>query len=253
MNTKMIRKTLVAIALLFPLIASAQSVKDTSLQLHMFSFHVNGNLPGGDLAERYGANAGVGANYWFKTRSNWIFKGEFTYYSSQNFKEDTIFRLIMDSHDNFTNINGEYSELSAYMRGYYAGLKVGRLFPVFGPNPNSGLMVTASAGFMEYKTYLYQELKDVPLLNGEYQKGWDQLSNGFAMNQFIGYLHLDSHQPINFYVGFDFHQIWATNRRDWNFAMMGPDHTLRKDLMFGIRFGWIFPVNKKVSDTYYFY
>jgi len=28
---------------------------------------------------------------------------------------------------------------------------------------------------------------------------------------------------------------------------------LRKDFLFGIKFGWIFPVNKKNTGTYYYY
>ena len=247
------KRILVALALLLPVTLLAQSIKDTTLQMHMFSFHVTGYMPAADLAQRYGAGFGTGASYWYKTSSNWLLSPDFTFFNSNTFKEDSIFDMIRDEYGNFISNWGEYGDASFYMRGYYLGLRVGKVLPIFGPNPNSGLMLTASAGFYQYKTYIYQETKDVPLLNGEYLKGWDHLSNGFMLNQFIGYLHLASNEPVNFYVGIDLYEGWARGRRDWIHYLQGPDHSRRFDLMIGLRFGWIFPINKRSSDTYYFF
>jgi len=249
----MIRRITIALTLLIPVILEAQNIRDTTMSLHMFSFHVTGQLPAGDLSVKYGAGGGIGGSYLWKTSSNWIIKPDFSYYSSKNFKDTTMFDMLMDENGQIISIYGEYADVQAYMRGFYAGVQVGKVLPVFGPNTNSGLMLLGSAGFLQHKTYLYQEQKDVPLLNGDYQKGWDHLSNGLALNQFIGYLHLDNDQPINFYVGFDFYQAFTRNRRDWNFDLRGPDPELKYDFMFGIRLGWIFPVNKKSTGTYYYF
>ena len=113
--------------------------------------------------------------------------------------------------------------------------------------------VPASGGLLQYKTLIHQDGEDVPLLNGEFKKGFDHLSNGFAISQFIGYFHLADNEPINFYAGFEFHQAWTKNRRDYNLDIKGPDDTLRRDFLFGIRFGWVFPINKRTSNVHYYY
>ena len=221
--------------------------------VHMFSFDVSGHIPGGEISNRYGMNMGVGGTYMLKTASQWMLSAEFNYFSGNNFKQDSIFDEVRDEYGDFINIYGEIGEAVFYERGFYAGLRAGRLFPIIGPNPNSGLVLLLSGGILQYKTLIHQDGKDIPYIIDDYAKGYDMLSNGFGMSQFIGYLHLDSHEPINFYVGLEFHQAWTKNRRDWNFYSMGKDNTLYRDYLFGIRFGWIFPVNKNTDDTFYYY
>ncbi len=250
---RMTRLFSLLLALIFPLLLVAQNFKDTTMSLHMVAFHVSGHMPGGDLGKRYGSFTGVGASHFYKSASNWIIQPEFSYFSGSTLKDTTLFDNIKDENGQFISMYGEFADVSVYMRGFYAGIKGGKLFPVFGPNPNSGLMILGSVGFLQHKTFIYQETKDVPLLNGDYQKGWDHLSNGLATSQFIGYLHLDNNRPVNFYAGFEFHQAWTKNRRDWNFDLMGPDDRQYRDLSFGIKIGWIFPINKKSTSTYYYF
>lgn len=231
----------------------AQSIKDSTILLNMFSFHVSGHLPGGDIANRYGMNLGVGGSYFLKTNKNWLLSADFTYYSGNKFKEDSVFDALKDEYGDFINIYGEIGEATFYERGFYTGVKVGRLFPVFGSNPNSGIIAMISGGILQYKTLIHQDGNDIPSINGDNAKGYDRLTNGFGISEFIGYMHLDSRDPVNFYIGLEFHQAWTKNRRDWNFDTMGPDLTQKKDFLYGIRFGWIFPINKHVTDTFYYY
>lgn len=252
-QSKMAKRILALVFLFFPLLMQAQSVPDSSITLSMFSFHVSGHIPAGDIAKRYGLNAGVGGSYWLKTKSNWLLSADFTYFFGSKFKEDSIFDGLRDKNGQFINTFGEEMGISTYERGYYAGIRAGRLFPVIGPSKNSGIMVMGSAGFLEYKTFVRQEENNIPVVTDEYAKMFDYLTNGFALNQFIGYLHLDDEQPLNFYVGLDFHQAWTSCRRDWLYNLQGPENIARHDFLFGIRLGWIFPVNKKTTGTYYYY
>jgi len=114
-------------------------------------------------------------------------------------------------------------------------------------------MVTASAGLLQYKTFYRLEENSIPVLVGDYAKLIDYLTNGFAMEQFIGYLHLDNKEPINFYAGFEFHEAWTMGRRDWIYNLQGPDHTRHHDFLIGIRIGWIFPVGKKTTGTFTYF
>jgi hypothetical protein len=249
----MAKKILALIFLVFPLLLPAQGIRDSSLQLHMISFHVSSHLPTGDIASRYGFNMGVGASYWLKTRSNWLVSADFSFLFGNKFKEDSILDGLKSPSGYIITNNGEQMYPTITERGFYAGLRLGKLFPVIGPNPNSGLLVSASAGLLQYKTFFRLEENSMPVLMGDYVKMLDYLTNGFALNQFIGYLHLDSKEPINFYAGFEFHQAWTMCRRDWLYNLHGPENKLRHDFLFGIRVGWIFPVNKKTTGTYTYF
>jgi hypothetical protein len=249
----MAKKILALAFLFFPILLSAQTIKDTCLQLHMFSFHVSLHMPAGDIASRYGNNMGVGGSYWFKTKTNWLVAADYTFFNGRTFKEDSILDGLRDEDGYFITNNGEQMYPTTNERGFYAGIKLGKIFPVIGPNPNSGLMISASAGLLQYKTFFRLEESSIPVLMDDYVKTIDYLTNGFALNQFIGYLHLDSEQPINFYAGFEFHQAWTMCRRDWLYNLQGPENKLRHDFLFGIRAGWIFPVGKKTTGTYTYF
>lgn len=247
-------KKILAVAFLFcPFLLAAQSSRDTALQMHMFSFHASSHLPTGDIATRYGINFGVGGSYWFKTRSHWLLGADFTFIFSNIFKEDSILDGLRDRSGYLITNNGEQMFPTISERGFYTGLKVGKLFPVIGPNPNSGLIITASAGLLQYKTFFRLEENSIPVMMDDYLKMIDYLTNGFALNQFIGYLHLDSKEPVNFYVGLDFHQAWTRCRRDWLYNLHGPENKQRRDFLFGIRVGWIFPAGRKNTGTYTYF
>jgi hypothetical protein len=249
----MAKKILALAFLFFPLLLPAQSIRDSSLQMHMFSFHVSTHIPGGDVATRYGQNMGLGGSYWLKTKSNWLLSADFTFLYSDKFKEDSILNGLRDEDGYFITTYGEQMYPTISERGFYTGLRAGKLFPVIGPNKNSGLMVTASAGLLQYKTFFRLEENSIPILTDDYVKLIDYLTNGFALNQFIGYLHLDNEQPINFYAGFEFHQAWTMCRRDWLYNLHGPDTKLRHDFFFGVRVGWVFPVGKKTTGSYTYF
>jgi len=233
--------------------SKAQTIADTSMNIHLTSFHLSGHVPGGDMGKRYGTSLGVGGSYMYKTEKQWILMADLTFITGNTYKADSIFDNLKDEYGDFISIYGEISEHKYYERGFYAAGGVGRLFPVFGPNPNSGLMCMLSAGILQHKTLIHQDGADIPGINGDYAKGYDRLTNGFAISEFIGYMHLDNSDPVNFYVGLEFTQGWTKNRRDWDFYLNGPELGLKHDYMFGLRFGWIFPINKKATNTYYFY
>ena len=249
------RRGLLIIAILVGFVwgSKAQTIADTSMNIHLTSFHLSGQLPAGDMGKRYGTSLGVGGSYMYKTAKDWILMADVTFITGNTYKADSIFDNLKDEYGDFISIYGEVSEYKYYERGFYAAGGVGRLIPIFGPNPNSGLMVTVTGGILQYKTLIHQDGSDIPGITGDYAVGYDRLSNGFALSEFVGYMHLDSNDPVNFYVGLEFTQAWTKNRRDWDYYLNGPELGLRHDYMFGLRFGWIFPINKKATNTYYFY
>jgi hypothetical protein len=93
----------------------------------------------------------------------------------------------------------------------------------------------------------------VPQLTGNYKKGYDRLTNGLAINEFIGYQMLSTNKRVNFYFGFEFTQGFTQSRRDFDFDTRSADTQKRFDSLMGIRAGWILPfyVGKGAAEIYY--
>ena len=78
-------------------------------------------------------------------------------------------------------------------------------------------------------------------LSGDYKKGYDRLTNGLTLKQFIGYQHLDPNLRLNFFAGFEFLEGFTRSRRDFDFDTRRKDQTDRLDLLWGFRVGLVLP------------
>ena len=92
-----------------------------------------------------------------------------------------------------------------------------------------------------------------PQLMGEYKKGYDRLSNGLALGEFIGYVHLGKNHFINFFAGFEIIEAFTKNRRSFNIDTIEKDDTKRLDILSGFKFGWIIPLYRRNADEFYYY
>ena len=90
-------------------------------------------------------------------------------------------------------------------------------------------------------------------LNEDYKKGYDRLTNGFYLSQFIGYTFLDVRKRVNFYVGVEVNEAFTQNRRSWNYDMNLKDDATRNDILLGIKVGWILPIYFTPTEKYYYY
>src|ERR1035437_9217695 len=58
---------------------NGQSLKDSSLSFPMIGIQYSFDIPAFDLAKSFGVNSTIGASYWHKTTSNWLFGFEYNY------------------------------------------------------------------------------------------------------------------------------------------------------------------------------
>lgn len=230
---------------------SQVNIKDSLIQTSFLSAHYSFNLPGGDLKSRFGANSIVGGKYSFKTKSNWLFEAQGNFIFGNNIRESNILDSIKNSDGNIVDGNGEVATITMFERGFSFTGNVGKIFPVFGPNKNSGLVFTQGVGFLQHKIRIENFTNTAPQIKGDYKKGYDRLSNGLALTQFFGYTYLGNKRIYSFYAGFEITEAWTKNRRSYNFDQMKKDETLRLDLMSGIKVGWIIPLYKRSPRPYY--
>lgn len=218
-----------------------------------FSYHV----PYGDLADRFGNNLGVGGGVYAKVGNNIIFGADGSFFFGTDVKEDTILDQLTTTSGQLIGSQGTLADIVLQERGFNISLKFGKIFPVIGPNRNSGILFILGPGIFQHKIkieYLENDINNkVPQLEGEYRKGYDRLTNGVSITEFLGYINSSSGKLVNFYIGLEAIQAITQNRRSWNIDSNSADKANRLDLLFGIKGGWFFPTYKKKAQTEFFY
>jgi hypothetical protein len=212
------------------------------------------NGTGGDLAERYGLTNSLGAFAGYKTKKNFIFGLDGNYLFGNDIKIDGILSTLYDEAGSITNSSGGPAIVLLFNRGFHVNATIGKVFPILSPNPNSGIMVQLSAGYLWHRIRIETQEDFVPQLQGEYRKGYDRLTIGANTAQFLGYSFMADQGIYNFYAGFYFQQGYTRNQRSqfWDKPNETVSQDIRLDLMYGFRVGWLIPIYKRQPKDFYF-
>lgn len=238
--------------LVIPFSLSAQhNIRDSTISFVMIGATVAYQLPGGDMADRFGNNFNTGGVFQWKSKTNWILGIEGDFLFAESVKENNILDKYLTPDGNIIDGQGSYAIVSLRERGLKAEIKAGKIFPVIGPNKNSGLMATLGIGYLQHKIKIETPGNPIPYLEGDYLKGYDRLSTGIELTEFLGYMNFSNRRLINFYAGIEMTQAFTKNRRQMNFDTGTSDNKSRTDLLFGIRIGWVFPIYKRIADQIY--
>jgi len=229
-----------------------ESLRINNGNIFSFDFAYGFHLPGGDMKDRFGRNNDVGGALEYMTdKGNWIFGVRGGYLFGKVVKEDVLadFRT---TDGNIIGSSATYANVALLERGIYTNIEFGKLIGLVPGNPRSGLRLTIGMGVLQHKIRLEEDRASfVPQIVNDYAKGYDRLSNGFAITEFIGYQHMANNRLINFFAGFEFIQAFTQNRRDWDFALERKDDKKRKDFLVGFKAGWILPfyISPKASEN----
>jgi len=234
-------------------VQAQRNIRDSNIVITAIGAQAGLNVPAGDLADRFGNAAQVGGQFMLKLKNNWMFQVDGTYFFGRTVKEDSVFKNFTTSTGLIIGRGGNPAELIVMQRGYTFMLSAGKIFPWIGPNPNSGIHLSLGAGFMEHKLFIRDEFGEVPQLEGEYIKGYDRLTNGFALRQTIGYQHFSNYRYFNYFIGLEFTEGFTRNRRDLNFDTMQRDNSQRIDIFCSLVARWYFPFYKRQPKEFYFY
>lgn len=243
----------IAALLFIPGLSKAQ-LADSCINIWQVDAHYAFQLPGGDLAKKYGVNSSIGIGITYKTRQNLMLGGEISYLFGNDIRRDsTILDGLRSANGEIINEYGEYAKIICSERGFYAGLNAGYVFSLGKPNSNSGIIFQLGGGLLQHHIRIENKDNNAPQVLGDYKKGYDRLTNGFAAKTFIGYQYLDSKRRFNFYAGFEFYQAWTKNRREYNFDTMSRDNNLYHDYLYSFKAGWILPIYYRTPDKFYYY
>ncbi|NRB50429.1 MAG: hypothetical protein HRU41_22360 [Saprospiraceae bacterium] len=228
----------------------AQNKGDVLMPYLSYAVH----RPGGDLADRFGNNFSLGLGLdWMTAKSNWIFGLNANFLFGNSVKSDVLAGLRTDAGFIIGN-NRLPADITLRQRGWLLHAEFGKHFPLNAENPRSGIRITLSPGLFQHRIRIQDDPQQaVPQLLGDYKKGYDRLTNGFSITEFIGYQLLSENKRINFFLGLEFTQAFTQNRRDFDFVTRSKDEVRRMELLSGIRLGWIIPfyVGSGGGDIYY--
>jgi hypothetical protein len=233
---------------------SQVNIKDSSIVIPMIYATYAYQLPGGDLAKRFGGNSSIGGGFMLKTRSNWLFAAEGNYIFGGTVKNgDSLLTKIATPNGYVINANGYFSEIGFAETGYNITGKFGKLFPVLSPNPNSGPVIMIGGGYLKDKIKIHDGDNTAPQLYGDYKKGYDRLNTGLVLSATIGYLLMSDSRLINFYIGLEFMQSWTKYRRARNFDTGKQDNSSLSSQFYGVKVKWMIPLYKRKPKDYYLY
>jgi hypothetical protein len=215
---------------------------------------LNGDLdaPAGDMAKRFGGSYRIGPSLLYKTDRNWVFgaKGDFIW--GNRVHQDSLMINIKDKYGEFLSKDGYRIGVPTHERGYDIGLEAGKIVHIGGKVKDNGILFLTTVGFIQHKIDIYDKDHDVTQLRGQYLKGYDRLTNGTFVEEYICYNHLAADGLLNFHIGLDALFGFTKGRRDYLFDVMRPDNGNRVDILFGIRGGWYLPIYKRKSEEIYF-
>ncbi len=248
-NTLCVFWTLLAIILNFNLLAQVNKKINTKGTL--INLHYGIQWSGGDLGDRFGRSFNVGTDILYMTKSKWLFGGTYQFIFGGEIKEDVLANL-RTTEGQIIGQNNDFAVVSANQRGYFIGGTVGKLFPLFKDDERHFIKLTITGGFLRHRIRLDDQAGAVPQLAGEYIKGYDRLTSGIALGEFLGYQYLSSNRLVNIYAGFDFMQGFTESRRSFNYDTMEAETGNRLDVLAGFRVGWILPLYNQDADTIYY-
>ncbi len=233
---------------------SQSTVSDTTLSAFIPFFSFSYQFPGGDIAERYGQNATIGGGFHYKTNKNWLWTGEINFIFGNDVKNAESILSMVQTHDGYIiDGNGTYALYALYERGFSIHAKAGKVIPVLHSNPNSGLFVSGGIGYLMHRMKIDNQHHTAPQISYDYAKGYDRLNGGVVFSEFVGWFFMGKTRILNFYGGIELQQAFTKSRRDYVFDLMKKDTNKYKDLFFGIKIGWMIPVNRRMPEAYYYY
>lgn len=232
----------------------SQDSKKNEGNIIAFNFSLGGDLPGGDLKDRFGYSNyfGLGGDY-ILDGSDMVLGLNFNY-NFGNIVHEDVFSNLRTSEGLVIGTNGEMASLFMRQRGYYLGVLGGKIFHLKDKSYRSGIRVTGGVGIMRHWVRLLDNTNSVPQIKGDYKAGYDRLTGGFALQENISYHIMSNNHRVNFILGFEFTQGFTSDMRDiyFNTGEMNPNGS-RVDLRYALKLSWTLPFYIQQNPDELFY
>lgn len=220
--------------------------KGKAILAHLtFGIHV----PAGDMADRFGADGSFGSIVEYITTNNYFFGIEGSYLFGNKVKEDPL-AILRTPEGGIIGNDRTIASVVLRERGFYVGGEVGKLFTF--NEKRSGIRLSFGAGYLRHWIRIQDDNSTVTQLTGDYKKGYDRLTGGLALNQFVGWQQLAANRRSNWVVGIEINEGFTNTLRDWDFNDMKKLDKSRLDLRVGLRVAWTLPFYQAKSEEIFY-
>lgn len=234
-------------------VQSQVNVEDSCINSLILYVAYSYQIPGGDLADRFGHNSTIGPGFIYKTSKNWMWTAEMNFIFGNDVKNSSeIISQISTDEGMVIGLDGTFANVRPMERGFTLFAKVGKVIPVFNINPNSGLFFNLGAGYIQHKIRWDVEGNTSPQLGGDYKKGYDRFTEGMALTQALGFFYMGDQRLWNFRISLEMTEAFAKTKR-YNFDTMGGEPNSRLDLFMGIKAAWMIPLFGRAPRAIYYY
>ena len=235
---------------------SSKDYIDTAAPMIWLDAHLAYHFPLGNLRTMFKSNFAVGPGFTFKSKSNWTVGLHFDYMFGANMRDSAFFNGTLANDEGIViDGNGLVSPGGILAEGRYWTVQAdfGKIIPV-DRWKNSGIWLRIGGGYFSHRLRLDDYSNQFPQLDGNYVKGYDRRSGGFALNQFVGYQFVRKNRMLNFYIGLEFHEIWTKPNRNYVF-FEGPTDNMKAKFsgMIGLKAGWNIPLYERKTTTTFYY
>jgi len=214
------------------------------------------NIVLADLKKSFGNNLAIGTDVGVKMKNNWSIDFGFKYLFGGDVHPDvidsTFQRLVCDGH--FIASDGRAShEIELEFRGVSFHLQAGKIIPITKRYRNSGIWIKCGVGVTQHFMNIKNPEEKVQSLRKEYRKGYDKLTLGLSLYQFVGYAHMNKRNLFCMYGGVEFFENFAKRQREFDFSLMKKDDSKLFEAMIGFKIGWIIPLYKHDTNREFYY
>jgi len=205
----------------------------------------------GDFNNRYGGSSAISLDLQNKTQRNWTFGLRFGYHFGKEINETTLLSNLSNTNGTVTDQDGYPAEMQFFMRGISILGTFGGIINFRSSSPHSGIWISGGAGFLQHKIKIEDLNGKTTQVGDRYIAGYDRLTNGMALQQYLGYLYMDKNKLVNFHIGLDIIEGFTKNRRIFQYDIMEAETHSRIDILWGLRLGWILPFYRLNKDEYF--
>lgn len=249
--------------LLFPLALSGQvnNVPVEPLAAPIIGFHASGLVPNaGPMNDLYKPPyLGFGMDVDYKFKNNLLLYIDGTLMMGSNNLRDRTERMpnVFTRDSLIIGTGGSDANVTCYNRGLNFKAGLGYILPFSAKNPNTGLLVRASGGFMTQRTIFMVNDEHAPQVESPYNKLYDHRRSGWVLSESVGYMFMSNHRNVsNFYVVFEISQFWSHSTRpyiiDELMGLHGKDENRYFDMLFSLKGCWMIPLTGKPAREFLF-
>ncbi len=227
------------VLLLLLLTIQAKSQDEEATKKFFFGPSIGAHVPTQDLAQRFGMSFSIGPYVGYKFKNNFQIGFDYAFFYGRETKINGLFGDLMTEDGYIINNAGIPANVLTGMRGHMMQFSAGKVFPVIGNNSNSGILLSGGLGFMLHKVGIDHREDEITLLEDEYEKGYDRLTNGFMASGLLAYQNFSNSGRVNFFAGVEYRLGLTQGMRSYNYDTRDSDLGVwRLDGLLGIRAGW---------------